>query len=142
VGWLISFQTSYVGEEKQILQEDMTKTKSRKVCSLPLPLSLSFLKPLPIPSSSDSILTCPLQTTSTLVHLSLFISTLGGSLPIGGLKISKKIFFLGLVKYGTLMYPTNLIVYNRDLALSVLKTKTMENSYSRISICYGLARTK
>jgi hypothetical protein len=67
---------------------------------------------------------------------------LGGSLPTGGLKISKKIFSLGLVKYGTLMYPTNLIVYNRDLALSVLKMKTMEKSYSWISICYGLARTK
>ena len=38
-----------------------------------------------------------------------------------------------MVKYGTLMYPTNLIVYN---SLSALKTKTMENSYSRISICY------
>jgi len=40
VGWLISFQTSYVGEEKQILQVDMTKTKSRIVCSLPLPRPL------------------------------------------------------------------------------------------------------
>jgi len=64
----------------------MTKTKSRIVCSLPLP------RPLLPETSTKSFLTCPLKTTSTLVHLSLFISTLGGSLPsTGGLKILKKI---------------------------------------------------